>query len=187
MTGVIGYISSIAAGYAKVGNQVYKITGDHERDAKSAGLGTEYTFDITDGMITKMTPTGKKVELPKKEKPKSEPIAPPAGSPAAAPSVLPGDAPILGTPAVVEVRHYHIKDPEYQDSIEIGTPGKDGVLKVRFNAGDEEEAGRLVRAAYRMLVLGRELMASGEAPQTVAPTNGKDLLKDEGKSPAMEA
>lgn len=176
MTRVVGHISSIAAGYAKVGNQVYKLSGDYERDARAAGLGTEYAFDIEGGTITKMVPTGKKIEPSKKdaEKPKSkpEPIAPPTGSPAAAvtgPDPQ-GDASILGTPSVVEVRHYHIKDPEYQDSIEIGTPGKGGVLKVRFNAGDEEEAGRLVRAAYRMLVLGRELMASGEAPQTVAPT-----------------
>lgn len=47
------------------------------------------------------------------------------------------------------------------DSIEIGTPGKRGALKVYFNASRPEEAEQLIRNAYEALERGRELMEQG--------------------------
>jgi hypothetical protein len=78
----------------------------------------------------------------------------------------------LNLPAVTEIRHIHVPVPELSDSIEIGTPGKGGVLKVRFNAADPVEADKLIRSAYERLQLARELMDS-EPP---APKNGATVL-----------
>lgn len=92
--------------------------------------------------------------------------------PAQAPLVKPSPQEILNLPAVTEIRHIHVPVPELNDSIEIGTPGKGGVLKVRFNAGNPEEADRLIRSAYERLQLSRELMDS-EPP---APKSGSAVL-----------
>lgn len=92
--------------------------------------------------------------------------------PAQATPVKPSPQEILNLPAVTEIRHIHVPVPELNDSIEIGTPGKGGVLKVRFNAGNPEEADRLIRSAYERLQLSRELMDS-EPP---APKSGSAVL-----------
>lgn len=43
------------------------------------------------------------------------------------------------------------------DSLEIGTPGKGGSLKIYFDASHEQEADELIRSAYRRLELARQL------------------------------
>jgi hypothetical protein len=88
------------------------------------------------------------------------------------PPVKPSPQEALNLPAVTEIRHVHVPVPELNDSIEIGTPGKGGVLKVRFNAADPAEADRLIRSAYERLQLARELMDS-DPP---APKNGSTVL-----------
>jgi hypothetical protein len=43
------------------------------------------------------------------------------------------------------------------DSLEIGTPGKGGSLKIYFDSSREQEADELIRSAYRRLELARQL------------------------------
>jgi hypothetical protein len=59
-----------------------------------------------------------------------------------------------------------IETPTYQDSIEIGTPGKGGAIKVYGDFGDPEdfekritEAVRLRKAAVEMMEGGRDFPA----------------------------
>ncbi|WP_067047609.1 hypothetical protein [Methanofollis ethanolicus] len=61
--------------------------------------------------------------------------------------------------AVVEYRHIHIsEDP---DSIEVGTPGKGGCIKVYGNFRDPEGFRAKIKAAYELRKLAAELLAGG--------------------------
>lgn len=58
-----------------------------------------------------------------------------------------------------EVIHIHkTENPAYQSSLEIGTPGKGGNLKVYFNPKNPEEAEQLLTNAYELLKKARQLM-----------------------------
>jgi len=69
----------------------------------------------------------------------------------------------------------HVSRTERPDSIEIGTPGKGGAVKVFFDAGDLDEARRRVANA---LILCNEAritktrLESGGAPQAATAQGG---------------
>ena len=59
-----------------------------------------------------------------------------------------------GTSTII---HLHKQDgPVLQDSIEIGTPGKGGAIKVYFNAGDVTDAKARVLNAMEVRKFTRE-------------------------------
>jgi hypothetical protein len=60
----------------------------------------------------------------------------------------------------------HLQRAERPDSIESGTPGRGGCVKVFFDSGDLDDAERRVRNAYRI----REIAASLQ--QAAAPQGG---------------
>lgn len=98
----------------------------------------------------------------------------------------PGDltppVPITGLPAVQEIRHVQVPVPTLDDSIEIGTPGKGGVLKIRFNAARPEEADELIRSGFRRLQLARDLIDGNAKPQeekTPVPLPERTPSRDE--------
>jgi len=68
------------------------------------------------------------------------------------------DTPIL--PAVaVEYRHLHVsEDP---DSIEIGTPGKGGTVKIYGDFRDPEGFRAKIKAAYELRRYAAELLTGG--------------------------
>ncbi len=47
------------------------------------------------------------------------------------------------------------------DSIEIGTPGKTGAVKVFFDSGDAEDARTRILKAVELLALAREAIREG--------------------------
>ncbi|WOX55051.1 hypothetical protein R6Y95_06135 [Methanoculleus palmolei] len=60
---------------------------------------------------------------------------------------------------VVEYRHLHIsEDP---DSIEVGTPGKGGAIKVYGNFRDPEGFRAKIKAAYELRRYAAELLGGG--------------------------
>lgn len=61
--------------------------------------------------------------------------------------------------AVVEYRHIHIsEDP---DSIEVGTPGKGGCIKVYGNFRDPAGFREKIKAAHALRQYAAELLAGG--------------------------
>ena len=59
----------------------------------------------------------------------------------------------------VTVTHIHRQEgPIFQDSIEIGTPGKGGSLKIYFNAADVEDAKTRVRNAFLVRDYAQDLL-----------------------------
>lgn len=55
------------------------------------------------------------------------------------------------------VVHLHKQDgPVLQDSIEVGTPGKGGAIKIYFNAGDVADAKARVLNAMEVRKFARE-------------------------------
>jgi len=53
--------------------------------------------------------------------------------------------------------HLHKQDgPVLQDSIEVGTPGKGGAIKIYFNAGDVADAKARVLNAMKVRKFARE-------------------------------
>lgn len=122
--------------------------------AKSAGIdvGDTVTAKIYCGTVTEIRrSTVPATQIPREgcSSPQEE-VSVSSGAPAAQVNVT-------GLPAVQEVRHVQVPAPTLDDSIEIGTPGKGGVLKVRFNAARPEEADDLIRSGYRRLQLARGL------------------------------
>lgn len=62
--------------------------------------------------------------------------------------------------AVLEYRHIHIsQDP---DSIEIGTPGKGGAVKIYGNFLDPEGFRAKIKAAYELRQYAAELLTGGD-------------------------
>jgi hypothetical protein len=43
------------------------------------------------------------------------------------------------------------------DSIELGTPGKQGALKIYFDSGDPVDSERRIREAFRLREIAQEL------------------------------
>lgn len=69
------------------------------------------------------------------------------------------DTPILPAAAVLEYRHIHIsEDP---DSIEVGTPGKGGCIKVYGNFRDPEAFQAKIKNAHALKQYAAELLAGG--------------------------
>lgn len=55
------------------------------------------------------------------------------------------------------ITHLHKQDgPVLQDSIEVGTPGKGGAVKIYFNAGDVADAKARVMNAMEVRKFARE-------------------------------
>ena len=77
---------------------------------------------------------------------------------------MPPDHPILPdgsgrNAAVVEYRHVHIsEDP---DSIEVGTPGKGGCIKVYGDFGKPAAFREKIKAAYALKQYAAELLSGG--------------------------
>lgn len=69
------------------------------------------------------------------------------------------DTPILPAAAVLEYRHIHIsEDP---DSIEVGTPGKGGCIKVYGNFLDPESFQLKIKNAHALKQYAAELLTGG--------------------------
>jgi hypothetical protein len=65
-----------------------------------------------------------------------------------------------GYGAVLEYRHIHIS--ENPDSLEIGTPGKGGAVKIYGNFLDPEGFRAKIKAAYELRQYAAELLTGGE-------------------------
>lgn len=66
-------------------------------------------------------------------------------------------------PVEIVVRHVQQSEPEARDSIEIGTPGKGGVVKVYFDASaSDDEIKARVDAAFRARAYAQLKLAGGE-------------------------
>jgi len=61
--------------------------------------------------------------------------------------------------AVIEYRHIHIS--ENPDSIEVGTPGKGGTIKVYGNFRDPEGFKAKIKEAYALKQYAAELLSGG--------------------------
>jgi len=62
--------------------------------------------------------------------------------------------------AVLEYKHYHIsEDP---DSIEVGTPGKGGCIKIYGDFRNVDAFREKVRAAYEIRRYAAELLTGGD-------------------------
>jgi hypothetical protein len=51
----------------------------------------------------------------------------------------------------------HLQRSERPDSLELGTPGKGGAIKVFMDCGEPEEAERRIRTAFRLREIGQDL------------------------------
>lgn len=63
------------------------------------------------------------------------------------------------SPPIIGIyQHVHRDEgPRYTDSIEIGTPGRGGVVKVFGNLDDPEGFEKRIREAFRLREIAREL------------------------------
>jgi DNA primase catalytic subunit len=60
------------------------------------------------------------------------------------------------------VVHLHRQDgPQFRDSIEIGSPGKGGSMKVYFDASLPEDAEHRIRSTIRLKKLTNSLLQEG--------------------------
>jgi hypothetical protein len=66
-----------------------------------------------------------------------------------------------GVPILGVIRHIQ-EGINYPDSIEIGTPGKGGTLKIFFDADKEEEAERRIRAGFALRTIAQQLQGKWE-------------------------
>lgn len=65
------------------------------------------------------------------------------------------------------VTHIHREENVNQDSIEIGTPGKGGTIKVHFNADDPADAKRRIENALKVRGYAADLLNGISAGQGV--------------------
>ena len=63
----------------------------------------------------------------------------------------------------------HLQRAERPDSIESGTPGRGGCVKVFFDSGDLDDAERRVRNAYRIREIAASLQQAAAAQGGAAP------------------
>ena len=72
------------------------------------------------------------------------------------------------TPPILGIyQHVHRDEgPRYTDSIELGTPGRGGVVKVFGNLDDPEAFERRIREAFRLREIARDLADRQQAGAT---------------------
>lgn len=65
------------------------------------------------------------------------------------------------------IKHITVQEtPVYQDSIEIGTPGKGGVVKIYFDAGSPADAEQRIRTALLLREMTREIVDTGSSDRS---------------------
>ena len=90
------------------------------------------------------------------------------------------------------IRHVHVHRDENRntDSIEIGTPGKGGVLKIYLNTDDPDAAVRRIEAAFSLRQYAQDL-AEGNRQikriEVLAPGTTVKLENKEGKTEVIQA
>jgi hypothetical protein len=90
------------------------------------------------------------------------------------------------------IRHVHVHRDEDRntDSIEIGTPGKGGVLKIYLNTDDPEAAMRRIDAGFALRQYAQDL-ADGNLQikriEVLAPGTTVKLENREGKTEVIQA
>jgi len=92
--------------------------------------------------------------------------------------------------AVIRHVHVHRDEDRLTDSIEIGTPGKGGVLKVYLDTNDPEAAMRRIDAGFALRQYAQDL-ADGNRQikriEALAPGTTVKLENREGKSEVIQA
>ncbi|KAF5071318.1 hypothetical protein DSECCO2_213010 [anaerobic digester metagenome] len=93
---------------------------------------------------------------------------------------------------LAEFRHVHVHRDEDRnsDSIEIGTPGKGGVLKVYLNTDDPEAAVRRIDAGFALRQYAQDLQDGNrqiKKIEVLAPGITVRLENKEGKKEVIEA
>ena len=90
------------------------------------------------------------------------------------------------------IRHVHVHRDENRntDSIEIGTPGKGGVLKIYLNTDDPDAAVRRIEAAFSLRQYAQDL-AEGNRQikriEALAPGMSVKLENRAGQSEVIQA
>jgi flavodoxin len=77
----------------------------------------------------------------------------------------------------VHLAQEHIHTTDFPDSIDIGTPGKKGNLKVYFNASRFEEARERIRNAKKLLEYAREMDDLPDKPAEIKSSKTDPALK----------
>lgn len=92
--------------------------------------------------------------------------------------------------AVIRHVHVHRDEDRNTDSIEIGTPGKGGVLKVYLNTDDPDAAVRRIDAAFSLRQYAQDL-ADGNRQikkiEILAPGTTVKLESRSGQSEVIQA
>jgi hypothetical protein len=92
--------------------------------------------------------------------------------------------------AVIRHVHVHRDEDRNTDSIEIGTPGKGGVLKIYLNTDDPEAAMRRIDAGFALRQYAQDL-ADGNLQikriEVLAPGTTVKLENREGKTEVIQA
>ncbi len=92
--------------------------------------------------------------------------------------------------AVIRHVHVHRDEDRNTDSIEIGTPGKGGVLKIYLNTDDPDAAVRRIEAAFSLRQYAQDL-AEGNRQikriEVLAPGTTVKLENKEGKTEVIQA
>jgi len=63
----------------------------------------------------------------------------------------------------IQISHLHRTIDDCKDSIEIGTPGKGGAIKVYGDASDPEKFMRKIRNAVELRKRAQEMLKEGDA------------------------
>lgn len=183
MTEVSGIIEKfgMVAGQPQItiSGKTYPMTVSSRGEAKAAGmeLGDTVTVKVFSGTVTGI----QRSTVPASQMPRQDTTTEvPPGR--VEPGGLTPPVTITGLPSVQEIRHVQVPVPTLDDSIEIGTPGKGGVLKIRFNAARPEEADELIRSGFRRLQLARDLIDGNAKPheeKTPVPLPERTPSRDE--------
>lgn len=80
------------------------------------------------------------------------------------------------------IKHITVQEtPVFQDSIEIGTPGKGGSVKIYFDAGRPDDAERRIRKALELREMTREIVETGSSGRSFQdPTPPSSFAKQIG-------
>lgn len=92
--------------------------------------------------------------------------------------------------AVIRHVHVHRDEDRLTDSIEIGTPGKGGVLKIYLNTDDPEAAMRRIDAGFALRQYAQDLQDGNrqiKKIEVLAPGVAVKLENREGKSEVIQA
>jgi len=80
------------------------------------------------------------------------------------------------------IKHITVQEtPIFQDSIEIGTPGKKGAVKVYFDSSHPADAERRIRTALELREMTWEIMETGSSGRSFQdPTPPSSFAKQIG-------